>query len=114
MCNCKQKCTGSLLFSACTKYEKELPTFSKITDECVSIEDTTEDIYSIIGDLKSDIDVTGLENTCITFTEPKTPSSVIEDMYNELCSLKELVETQNTTISELTSRIVDLETNNCP
>lgn len=46
---------GDISFAPCIRYEKELPDFTNITKSCVNIEDTTEDIYDIIGDLKQEI-----------------------------------------------------------
>lgn len=46
---------GEPTFAPCVRYEKELPDFTKITKTCVNIEDTTDDIYKIIEDIKDSI-----------------------------------------------------------
>lgn len=46
---------GDVNFAPCIRYEKELPDFTKIVKSCVNIEDTTDDIYSLIADIKQEI-----------------------------------------------------------
>lgn len=41
-------------FAQNIRYEKELPQFSKITKSCVNLEDTTEDLYKLIEEIKED------------------------------------------------------------
>ena len=102
-------------FATCVKYETPTPEFSSLLESnCTDVEEVLTDIYSLIGGVKEQIDVTTLENTCITFIEPKTPSSVIEQMYNKLCELENLIETKGELITTMQAQITDLQENNCP
>src|SRR5690349_8255800 len=116
MSNCnkiKQKC-GVYVYATCTKYEGTLSEHSSLEEGCLDIEQVAEDIYSLIDTIKEDTDVSTLENTCISFTEPKTPSSVISQMCEEMCLMKTLIESQTTLIEDLTERVTNLEANVCP
>ena len=117
MSNCnnkiKNKC-GTIVYSECVNYELTIPEFSSLSEEgCVNISETTSDLYTLIGEIKEETDLTDLENTCITFTEPKTPKSVIEQMYNKMCELEATVTNQAVLITNLTARVVLLEANPC-
>ena len=46
---------GKKQFAQCVDYETELPEFTKITKSCVNLEDTTKDIYELIGEIKEEI-----------------------------------------------------------
>ena len=117
MSNCgtiKHKC-GSKNYASCILYETPTPEFSSLFEStCTDVEEILTDIYGIVGSVKEDIDVTTLENTCITFIEPKTASSVISQMYEEMCSMKTLIGNQTTLITALTTRVTNLEANACP
>lgn len=54
MCQDINSC-GDIAFSQCVRYEEELPEFSKITKNCVNLEDTTKDIYTLIGEIREGI-----------------------------------------------------------
>lgn len=46
---------GEPNFATCIRYEQELPTFTKIVKSCVNLDDTTKDIYTLIGEIKGEI-----------------------------------------------------------
>lgn len=116
MKNCnkiKQTC-GDFTYAKCTKYKGTLSEHSLLSeDDCLDIEMVAEDIYTLIDNIKEDINLDELENTCITFTEPKTPSSVITQMYSKLCELQSLVESQADLIETMQEQITNLQENNC-
>lgn len=117
MSNCGGKQSnlcGSKVYAECTEVQTQPPSFSSLyEDDCISAENVIEDVYELIGGIKEEIDVTGLINGCITFTNPKTSSSVIAQMYAKLCALEALVESQTTEIADLTARVVILEESPC-
>ena len=45
-------------YATCVYYELDLPEISSITEGCVTLEDTTEDLYNIVTDLNTSL---GLE-----------------------------------------------------
>jgi len=118
MSNCggkiKNKC-GTKVYGECVEIQTPPPPFSTLYEEnCVSAEESFIDVYGLIGTIKENIDVSSLENTCITFTEPKTPSSVIEQMYAKICELENLIETQGELITTMGAQIGLLQSETCP
>lgn len=110
----RQTCGGVLTYSKCTKYEGILSEHSSLSeDDCLDIEQIAEDLYSIIDAIKEDINLENLENTCITFAN-KTPSYVIEQMYNKICELQTTLDAQTDLITTMQSQISDLQTQTCP
>lgn len=86
---------GNEVPSVCVQYELDLPDFSEITDDCYSIEQTTEDQYNLIGEVKSEIDLTELGNTCLSYVQEDGKTivkNVLLKYEEEICSLKETVE----------------------
>src|SRR5699024_202091 len=79
-------------YASCVYYEKNLPDFTKIEEDCVTIEDTTEDIYNIISDIKEELDISGLGNKCITYPTDKNINTVLQQQEQEICELKQKVQ----------------------
>jgi hypothetical protein len=106
---------GSKTYGECVEIQTAPPAFSTLYESnCVSAEDSFIDLYSLIEGIKEEIDVSTLENTCITFTEPKTSSSVIEQMYNKICNLEELIIAQGELITTMQEEIDLLQSQTCP
>jgi len=116
--SCKDKikytCSGNKVYAVCTEYQGTIPIFSYLTLGCLDVEEVLEDTYHILSDIKNDIDVTSMTNDCITFTTPKTVKSVIEQMYDKICELKAKNDAQDIVIAALTTRVTNIENNNCP
>lgn len=111
----KQTCSGSKVFAACTEFQGVVSSNTNLTQtECLDVQEVIEDLYSLVDTIKEEIDVTTLENTCITFTEPKTPSSVIEQMYNKICELQSTLEEKATLITTIQEQIALLQNQTCP
>jgi hypothetical protein len=118
MSNCggtiKNKC-GTKVYGECVEIQTAPPIFSTLYEEkCVSAEESFIDVYSLIETIKEEIDVSTLENTCITFIEPKTPSSVIEQMYDKICELSNLLIAQEELITTMRQEIDLLQSETCP
>lgn len=114
-CNNKVKQTCTKTFAVCTMYEGSVSEHTLLEQvECLEIQEVIEDLYNIIDVIKEETDVTTLENTCITFTSPKTVASVIEQMYSKICEMQELITIQGETIVTMQEEIVSLQENLCP
>ena len=61
----KHTCTGSIQYALCTSYETELPEFSEL--ECPSIEETTEELYNLVGEIKEQTDLSELGEKCLEY-----------------------------------------------
>lgn len=90
MDNCnkiKNTCTDST-FATCIDYENDLGENTNITSDCVTIDDTTKDLYELVDALYDQIDLTGLGADCITYIGSKTLKEVLEKYEEEICELK--------------------------
>ena len=90
----KNTCTGSLQQATCTEYQTELPSFSELS-ECVSIEETTEELYSLIGKIKTEIDLSELGERCLEYVEAGGKifvKNVLLKLEEEICNQKEEIE----------------------
>lgn len=110
----KHMCGGVQNYALCTRYESVVSEHSNLNDEdCLSVQEVIEDVYNITEDIYSKIDMSGLSNDCILLTEPRTPASVIEQIYFKLCQLEVLTQAQQTTIIEMQEEIDNLQSNIC-
>jgi hypothetical protein len=109
MSNCggtiKNKC-GTKVYGECVEIQTAPPIFSTLYEEkCVSAEESFIDVYSLIETIKEEIDVSTLENTCIT---------VIEQMYDKICELSNLLIAQEELITTMRQEIDLLQSETCP
>lgn len=99
-CNKTKYTCGDTVYSACTLYEKELPEFTKIEDECYTIEETTEDQYILLGEIKDEIDLSELGESCLEYLLDENDKIVVKNVllkYEEkICELLEKVEALET------------------
>ena len=110
----KHTCGGVQNFALCTKYEGSISEQSSLLeDDCLDVQEVIEDIYNITEDIYSKINMSELDNDCITFTEPRSPTSVIAQIYTKICQLVDLVETQQITINTMQEEIDNLQENIC-
>lgn len=79
-------CSGEEIMSPCVRYEKEVPSISKLKGTCNSIEDTTEDIYKI---LEENLKLDGLGGKCIKYKNDPKIIDILLKQEEEICKLKE-------------------------
>ena len=86
-------------YATCVYYELEVPDFSSLVNQdCITLEETTEDQYNILDGIKSEIDLSALGQDCINYgINPKTVKSVLLKYEQEICDLKDRVNTLETT-----------------
>lgn len=88
--NIKHTC-GNKQRAICVHYDTELPDFSKLKDEtCVTIEETTEELYKLIARLREGLDLKNL-GSCLSYEVPKdklTVAIALEVLEREICKLK--------------------------
>lgn len=104
---------GSVLYATCTKYEGGVSDSSSLVSQCRSVENTTQDIYNQLDVIDEKIDLSSLENDCITFSEPKTLLSVLTQLLSKLCNTEALVEEQAGLITTLQAQVAALQANPC-
>lgn len=67
---------GTKVPAPCVKYELEVPESSKLFEEtCLTIEETTADIYEQIDSIKKSIDLSKFEKSCLEINKEKDPYS---------------------------------------
>ena len=94
-CQSKVKHTcGSIVFADCTSYEGILPEFSEL--ECPSIEETTEELYNLVGEIKEQTDLSELGEKCLEYLLDENDKIVVKNVLlkfeEEICNLKEELE----------------------
>lgn len=96
-------------YATCVYYELEVPDFSSLVNQdCITIEETTEDQYNILEGIKAELDLSALGQDCITYgINPKTVKNVLLKYEQEICELKQKVQTLETTA------ICDMNITNC-
>ena len=99
-------------YATCVYYELEVPSFSSLVDEdCKTLEETTEDQYILIGDIKENISTDNLNTKCIEYEiTPQvgiTVKSALFQHEEEICNLKTRIEDLETTA------ICDINITNC-
>lgn len=109
----KHNC-GTIQYATCTRYESEVSNNSELTAGCLSIEETTKDIYNQLDVIDEKIDISELTSSCIIFIEPKTIKLVLQQMLNKICELEDIVTNQSSLIETLQTQVADLQSNECP
>lgn len=114
-CNNKIKQTcGTKNFATCIDYQGTVSENTTLNEtECLGVQEVIEDLYTMVDIVKEEIDFSSLENNCITFTSPKTPLSVITQMYNKICELEAIVVAQGEVVATHTEQIEALQENVC-
>lgn len=92
--------------SLCTFYGGYIPDDSPLKDsDCVSIEETTEDTYKSIDNIKEDINLSSLGQDCLSYNEVEagkpTVLEVSKVFEEEICKLKDFNSKQVESICEL-------------
>ena len=92
-CNKIKHTCGSIVFAGCTSYEGILPEFSEL--ECPSIEETTEELYNLVGEIKEETDLKDLGERCLEYVETEEGKIIVKNVLlkheDEICLLKSRV-----------------------
>jgi len=93
-------------YATCIYYEKEVPDFSSLTEaDCITLEETTEDIYEILTEVKGEIDLSGLGEDCLVYVQEEGKNivkNVLLKYEEEICTLKTKVEAlENANVCEM-------------
>ena len=100
-CNNRKYSCGDKMSSICTMYEGELPNWSELNNElCVTIEETTEELYKQVSEIKEDLDTSNLGEACLQYpnnenTKQKDVNLVFE---KTLCDLLGIVKDSSNSI----------------
>lgn len=110
----KLKC-GTKNFAPCVEYQSYVSPKTKLTQTtCLSLEDTTKDLYELIDEIKTEIDLSLITATCGTLPTLKNVKTLIQYLINRDCAQQVQIDAliaQNLTQA---SQILDLQANVCP
>lgn len=108
----KQRCKKG--YGKCVAYESQAPEWSALFEEsCLDIEQVADDLYENLGEVKEEINLTDLENSCLTLPVTPTVKNVIQLLIDTICTQKETIESLQDTITEIQQDITDLQQNIC-
>ena len=103
---------GTINYDTCIKVEATLPEFSLLED-CISLDEVIEEVYTFIGEIREEIDVTTV-TSCETLPTEKTVKTLIQFLLDRDCVQQELIEEMQATIVSMQLAITALEEETCP
>ena len=103
---------GTINYDTCIKVEATLPEFSLLED-CISLDEVIEEVYTFIGEIREEIDVTTV-TSCETLPVEKTVKTLIQFLLDRDCAQQELIEEMQATIVSMQLAITALEEETCP
>ena len=101
----KQRC-GAKMYAPCIQYELDIVDWSPLsTEQCVTVEEVIDDLYTHVGDVKEEIDLSLLGLSCLQYV-PLNQVAKVKDVLlkyeTEICTLKaQIVALQNTAICDM-------------
>jgi len=115
-------CTGQIkgnckkVYANCTAFEGTIPEYSDLAEQdCLTIEETTQDIYEILTDIKTDLELESLRGECITYPVGEIKIlDALTALQTFICQQQETINSQQTAITTLQAQVADLQTNTCP
>lgn len=111
-CNDKIRQRCQKVEDVCVNYNGTLPQWTSIEDDCVSIQDTTEDLYDKVTEILQGIDLTQLES-CESLPQNLTVSNLFQSLIDIICTQKFQIETLGNSVETMQQQITDLQNNIC-
>lgn len=97
----KRRC--NTVYASCVEYQGELPTFTTIEEDCVDMQEVAEDIYEIIADIKSEIDLSNLDKDCLELPTTPTVKNTIQTLIDFICLQQGTIDTLQSAVTLLQS-----------
>ena len=100
-CNNRKYSCGEKISSICTIYDGELPEWSELNDEiCVTIEETTEELYNQVADIKESLGTSNLGGSCLQYPNNEDIKQKDANLVFEktLCDLLEIVKDSSNSV----------------
>jgi hypothetical protein len=91
MCNKIKQTCGESLPATCVKYRTELPSFSSIEQCDVRVEETIEELYDLVGELREETNLSALGDSCLEYVQvggKNIVKNVLLKYETEICDLK--------------------------
>lgn len=110
----KLKC-GTKNFAPCVEYQSYVSPKTKLTQTtCLSLEDTTKDLYQLIDEIKAESDLSGITSTCLILPTIRSVKTLIQQLYDEICAIKAINTTQTSQITALQNQMAVQQARICP
>ena len=94
-CNKIKQTCGDSLFSTCVFHQSELPSFSELEPCDTTIAETTDELYSFVGEIKEEINLSELSSECLTYVTTPEGKVVVKNVLlkfeQKICELSEKV-----------------------
>lgn len=101
-CNDISNLCADPILATCVDYLGDLGVNTNITEDCVNQKDVNEDLYGLVDQLISDIDVSSITSTCITIPPNSTIAEIVALYEAKICELEgEMTTLQNIDYSTL-------------
>ena len=94
-CNKIEQTCGDSLFSTCVFHQSELPSFSELEPCDTTIAETTDELYSFVGEIKDEIGLSELGDLCLDYVTTPEGKVVVKNVLlkfeEKICELSEKV-----------------------
>ena len=118
MNNCEDKirysCPPNSTFAKCVKTELTPPSFSGLTGNCHDVQEIEENLYTLIGGIKIEIDLTAITTTCLTLPTVKNVKTLIQYLVNRDCAQQLQINDLIARVLILEGKVTVLQANTCP
>jgi len=102
-------------YASCINYEAEIPEFSTLVgDECISIEEVAIDQYYLLGEIKTELDLTELDEGCLELPTDNNAKKMFQYLIDVICEQKQQIEDLLKTQGEQADLIDKLNDGICP
>jgi hypothetical protein len=108
----KQSCDGSM-YAICVKSELTPPSYSNLT-QCFSTEEVDIDQYSILTNIKNEIDLLLVTSTCGILPTVKNTKTLIQYLIDRDCAQQLQIDALITQNTIQATQILNLQSNPCP
>jgi len=112
-CSDKIKTRCKKVSSECVSYDRDLPESSELTS-CATIGETVEELYGVTETIKSEIDLTSLEEDCLTLPVTNNVKIMFQFLITTICGMKEEIDALQTLTTTHTQQITALQEEQCP
>ncbi len=115
--NCENKiklsCPPDSPFANCVRTEVTIPEFSTLQNSCNSVQEVEEDMYTLIGEIKEEIDLSGIVSQCDTLPTDRKVASMMQFVIDTLCIQEEKINELVAQVNTQAAQIADLQANIC-
>ena len=117
--NCNDKinltCPPDSPYANCVRTEVIIPEFSPLLQNgCYSVQEIEQDLYTLIGDIKDELNVTSITSECQTLPTIKTVSTLIDFLLEGYCTQKAQIDALIAENATQAAEILALQSSICP